>query len=226
MIRCLIIDDNSFDRKVLRRAAEGCKLQISFREAFDIRSAENILEAEDFDCIMLDFRLPDGDGLSFAKRFIAASENKLPLIMITGRGNESIAREAFHLGILDYVTKESLTSENLERVVRHALAKTQSQRAEQTFMGVIVEDALRQFASYLARDLMAPIGTIRTSCQAICANPDRALDEETRKLLKNIEEAADRASKLIESSLAYADPGGAGERRLNALPMPDDTTMQ
>lgn len=213
MIRCLIVDDNSFDRKVLRQAAENCPLNFTLREASDIRSAENMLEAENFDCIFLDFLLPDGDGLSFAKRFLATVESEFPLIMITGKGSERVMREAFQLGILDYLAKESLSPESLERVVVNALSKVRAQRARQALIGQIVEDALRKFAAYIADDLNGPIGEIKRSCRALDESHHDALDSCGRELLNKAEQAAGRAYELIGGMRAYSHLGQSGEAR-------------
>lgn len=213
MIRCLIIDDNSFDRKVLRQAAENCPLRFNLREASDIRSAENMLEAENFDCIFLDFLLPDGDGLSFAKRFLATAESEFPVIMITGKGSEGVMREAFQLGILDYLAKESLSPESLERVVVNALSKVRTQRARQAFIGQIIEDALRKFAAYVADDLNGPICEIKASCRALGESHHDALGSCGRELLHRTEQAAGRAYELIDSMRAYSHLGQSDEER-------------
>jgi CheY-like chemotaxis protein len=163
-----------------------------------------MLEAENFDCIILDFLLPDGDGLSFAKRFLANTENELPVIMITGKGNERVMREAFQLGILDYLTKECLSPESLERVVVNALAKVRAQRARQAFIGHIVEDALRKFAAYVADDLDGPICEMKTYCSTLGESHRDALEPVGQELLHRAQQAADRAYKMIDSMRAYS----------------------
>ena len=213
MIRCLIIDDNSFDRKALYRAAKTCQLNFVIREAPDIRTAEKILRSESFDCIILDFLLPDGDGLSFAKRILSTAERQFPVIMLTGKGSEHIAREAFQLGILDYLTKESLTPESLERVVANALAKVELQRVRQAAQDELKRsnEALRRFVALVAHDLRTPLAQIRTSCGSLYENQRHGLDKDGQKLLQETERAADRAYKLIDSLLGYAHLGKAGE---------------
>lgn len=215
MIRCLIVDDNRFDRKALRQAAERCQLKFDLHEASDIRTAEKMLETENFDCIILDFLLPDGDGLSFAKHVLSTAESQFPVIMLTGKGSEQVAREAFQLGILDYLTKENLSPESLERGVANALAKVQLQRARQAVQDELKRsnEALRRFATLVAHDLKAPICQIRTSCGALGKNHSDALDTDGQELLRKTERAADRAYKLINGMLAYANSGKTGEPR-------------
>jgi light-regulated signal transduction histidine kinase (bacteriophytochrome) len=213
MIRCLIIDDNSFDRKVLRQAAERCQLQFRLHEAADIRSAENMLEVQNFDCIILDFLLPDGDGLSFARRFLETAESEFPVIMITGKGSEQVMREAFQLGILDYLTKDSVSPENLERVVVNAISKVRLQRARQAIFSHTLKGALRQFAAYVADDFKEPINEIKASCRSLSEIYHNALGEEGRRLLRAAEHAAGRAEKLIHSMFAYAHFQETGEQR-------------
>lgn len=214
MINCLLIEDNSFDRKALRRAAAGCELKLQFHEASNIRSAEKILKVRSFDCIILDFLLPDEDGLSFAKRFLATAERQSPVIMLTGNGNEQVMREAFQLGILDYLNKANLSPEILERGVINAIAKVQVQRARQAFQDELKRsnEALRRFATFVAHDLKAPLDQIKMSCDAMREKYRNCMDNDGEKLLHRTERAAQRAYNLIDSMLGYAQLGRPSQR--------------
>lgn len=215
MIRCLVVDDNGFDRKVLRQAAGESSLDFELQEVSGIRAAEDLLKDERFDCILLDFRLPDGDGLSFAKHYLATDDQKAPIIMMTGQGNEQIAREALQLGILDYVPKQELGSETLERSVTNALAKVRLRQERQAALDELKRsnEALSRFATIVAHDLKAPIRQMKTFSQFLGEDYRNALDEDGQKLLITIERAADRAFKLIDGMLAYARLEKEGEAR-------------
>ena len=73
-----------------------------------------------FDCVFLDYRLPDGDGLSLVKA-VRKSGLKVPLIVLTGQGDEQIAVELMKAGASDYITKSKLSSDSLSRSLYNAL---------------------------------------------------------------------------------------------------------
>jgi two-component system, cell cycle sensor histidine kinase and response regulator CckA len=58
-----------------------------------------------FDIILMDYRLPDGTGLNLLSE-MADRRLKLPVIMITGQGDEAIAAQAIQLGAADYIVKK------------------------------------------------------------------------------------------------------------------------
>lgn len=76
--------------------------------------------ANSYDMVALDYQLPDMTGLDIAKKFLTENQD-LPVIMITGRGNEKVAAEALRLGVSNYIVKDSKESyiELLPSVVAH-----------------------------------------------------------------------------------------------------------
>lgn len=211
MISCLVIDDNSFDRKILRHAAERCSLDLKLSEVADISSAKEVLSTKKFDCVLLDFRLPDGDGLTFAERFLA-TEDSSPVIMLTGQGNEQIAREAFQLGIHDYLSKDNLTSKTLDHVIVNALARRKFQQIQNDLLNEAMGDALRCFASQIVFNLKSPIGDVKKLCNSLSEKYCNVLDEEGQRSLTRVVSAADRASNLIDGLLAHLLPAELDER--------------
>jgi len=98
------------------------ELSQKFSEA---ENTENTLFAHQifdckFDCIFLDYRLPDGDGLTLVQN-IREVGFKVPLIVLTGQGDEQIAVELMKAGASDYITKGKLSSDSLSRSLHSAL---------------------------------------------------------------------------------------------------------
>src|SRR6476469_7970551 len=73
-----------------------------------------------FDCGLLDYGLPDGDGLSLVKNLREAGL-KVPLIVLTGQGDEQIAVELMKAGASDYIAKNKLSPESLSRSLYNAM---------------------------------------------------------------------------------------------------------
>lgn len=70
----------------------------------NIRSLWQKLSRQEYDIILLDYRLPDGTGLDVLEQ-MARREQETPVIMITGQGSERIAAQAILRGASDYLLK-------------------------------------------------------------------------------------------------------------------------
>jgi signal transduction histidine kinase len=93
-----------------------------------VASAEEALRlyrAERPDCIVLDYVLPDRDGLELLRALQGeeGASAPLPAVMLTGRGDESVAAQALKLGAQDYCVKGRITAEGLRRAVDRAIEK-------------------------------------------------------------------------------------------------------
>ncbi|WP_088347239.1 MULTISPECIES: PAS domain S-box protein [Rhodomicrobium] len=127
MARILIIDDNPDDRAACLHALEKADKRHSFYEAADEAGALAIIEAHRPDCVLLDYSLPVVTGLETLRR-IRGADAFLPVIMVSGRGNEAIAVEAMREGAQDYIVKSALTPKLLNRAVLHAIGQAEVQR--------------------------------------------------------------------------------------------------
>lgn len=116
-IEVLLIEDDEVDRETVRRYAG---------KVFNITTAATAKEALDYvaleapDCVIIDYSLPDADGIELIKEF---SSQPIGIVMLTGRGDEELAVQAMKRGAHDYLAKGSLTAEGLRHAVRGAVEK-------------------------------------------------------------------------------------------------------
>ena len=106
-------------------------------EGFEPISAYNLLEAEDWiqsnspDLILLDLMLPDGSGLDFCKRIKSKDKfNNIPIIILTAKDDEVDKVVGFELGADDYVTKPFSVRELILRIKAILKRKTISSHSE------------------------------------------------------------------------------------------------
>lgn len=137
-LNLLIIDDDLIDRMAVRRYLDKAPLRTTITEAATAESAKQHLATDTFDCIFLDFRLPDIDGIKFIKQ-LRYEGNYLPIIVLTGQGDEQIAVELMKAGATDYLAKSRLSTDSLNSLIRHAM---NAYRAEQRVR--IAQAQLRQ----------------------------------------------------------------------------------
>ena len=106
----LIVDDEKPTREGLRAALED---RYDIYVAEDAAAATELLEKENFDVLLTDFRLPSEDGLKLIVR--AKSLAKPPVcILMTAYGSEEIAVQAMKSGADDYIAKGRLQIDELE----------------------------------------------------------------------------------------------------------------
>ncbi|HEX3623871.1 MAG TPA: sigma-54 dependent transcriptional regulator [Verrucomicrobiae bacterium] len=113
----LIVDDEKPTRDGLRAALEE---RYDVYVADDAKSAIELLEAENFDVLLTDFRLPGEDGVKLIAR--AKSLAKPPIcILMTAYGSEELAVDAMKRGADDYIAKGRLQIDELEMRIARAL---------------------------------------------------------------------------------------------------------
>ncbi len=126
-ILLLIVDDSPEDRELYRRLlAQDGEHAYEFLDAETGEEGLQLAHERIPDCLLLDYRLPDVDGLEFLSRLRA--ERLIPVIVLTGQGNEAVAVEAMKSGAQDYLLKGSVTRDRLQQAVRNAIEKVALRR--------------------------------------------------------------------------------------------------
>ena len=120
-VKILIIDDSAEDREVYRRYLDK-QAQFAY-EVIEAESAEEGLEKLETspDLILLDYLLPDSNGLEFVAELQSLKIKLPPMIMLTGEGNEAVAVEAMKSGVKDYLIKGKLTPNSLVSAIGNVL---------------------------------------------------------------------------------------------------------
>lgn len=101
MSRLLIVDDEEKIRLLLRKYAEFDGHQVV--EAADGMAAVRLCREQDFDAIVMDVMMPELDGFSACREIFKFK--RMPVLMLSARGEEYDKIHGFELGIDDYVVK-------------------------------------------------------------------------------------------------------------------------
>jgi CheY-like chemotaxis protein len=118
--RILFIEDSASDRRIYRRFLEqafAAKIHI-----FEAETAEAGLAACKKQCpdvIILDFKLPDLDGLQVIEELRKFCD--APVIFITGQPMPLTQTQAYHRGVVKYLSKDFISSESLQAAVAEAI---------------------------------------------------------------------------------------------------------
>ncbi len=117
--KLLLVDDEEGYVTVLAKRLS--KRNFLVKTALSGSEAVRILRNEPFDLAVLDLKMEDMDGIEVLKVF-KTMEPKMPVIILTGHGSETAAREGIEFGAFDYLIKPCDLSELVERI-RQACAK-------------------------------------------------------------------------------------------------------
>lgn len=117
-VRLLLIEDDDLHIELIQRAFEAWQSLFDLSVARSLQEARALLanNAVGVDLIICDWRLPDGDGME-----LLDPAHPLPVILMTGYGDERVAVEAIRAGALDYIVKSEAAFIDLPHVAQRAL---------------------------------------------------------------------------------------------------------
>lgn len=191
VINALIVDDNDFDRRRIKRFSEKADLPILVHEATSLSGMKDALKEVRFDIVLLDYQLADGDGLD-ALRILNESANQIEpgVIMITGNERTDIAVSAFRNGCKDFVSKSIMSSD----VMRSAMLRTLSSREEgrlkklthENFEQQVESAVVASLTSAKAQDVLSKI--VSSSHQQTSPEMDIAQQIELEQIFRQLED--------------------------------------
>ncbi len=208
--KILILDDNPIDREICRRYLTRSEThQYTLVEQNTVEGALDTVRKEHPDCILLDYHLNDGTGVEFLHELDQAGGTKLyPVVMLTGTGNESIAVQVMKAGAQDYLVKDRLNAELLQRTVEAAIFKVNAERQlemqraemEQLFLETQEANARKdQFLAALSHELRTPLTPVLAAVTADGAA--NATPDELRNIFSVIRRNVELEARLIDDLL-------------------------
>jgi diguanylate cyclase (GGDEF)-like protein len=144
-INVAVIDDNRADSRFLERlltGLSGWKIDASVYDSPD--NALPHLKESPPDVLFVDYLLGhEMTGIDVMERFQAEGINSA-FILMTGHGSEKVAADALRTGAKDYLIKDTLTAENLDRSLRYV---SERKKSDETIQGLALSDALTGLAN-------------------------------------------------------------------------------
>ena len=109
-IRVLLVDDDERWGAVTAKhlSATHDDLEVTFRAS--ATAGLEVLESSGVDCIVSDYQMPDASGLDFLST-VREQYPDLPFLLLTGRGNESVASAAIERDVTGYISKKATRGE-------------------------------------------------------------------------------------------------------------------
>ncbi|MCU0570760.1 MAG: response regulator [Oculatellaceae cyanobacterium Prado106] len=169
----LIVEDFAPDRELYRRC-----LTADDRHGYRMLEAESVEEGlelyqtQTIDAILLDYKLPDGDGLFFLESLKAQVNGVTPpVVMVTGEGDERIAAQAIKLGVEEYLVKSDLTPDQLQVTMRTAIEnarlRLQIQERDESIRNAIARERIVHHITLQIRQSLEPRQVLTTAVHAV-----------------------------------------------------------
>jgi diguanylate cyclase len=119
-LHILIVDDDELDRMAIIRALNIASSAIKITQADNAAIAISLAKQTHFDVILLDFRLPDRDGIEVLMELRHSINKKVIVVMLSRQDDEKLAELAIRQGAQDFLLKDEVTPKRLIRAVHQA----------------------------------------------------------------------------------------------------------
>ncbi|MDD5305509.1 MAG: ATP-binding protein [Elusimicrobia bacterium] len=182
-----------------------------------LSTACHLLARQSFDALLLDLSLPQTTGLEGFHK-IRALMPLLPIIILTGKKDESLAAQAVRLGAQDYFLKGSPDCFLLKRAIRYAIENKQltneigellaggssrekSPRPEDPGGELSAVDARNHFLGRISHEMRNTLATMKTAAYCLKEGTDDKLSEQQAQLVEMISRNIDRQTRIVENIL-------------------------
>ena len=129
--KVLLVEDNPGDARLLHEMLkDAASAQFELTDAGRLQDALELLGSQSFDIVLLDLRLPDSQGFDTFTR-MRNEYPTVPIILMTGLQDETLALRAVQEGAQDYLVKGQVDGEQLARALRYAIVRHAAQQTRQ-----------------------------------------------------------------------------------------------
>jgi signal transduction histidine kinase len=131
-VRILLVEDNPGDARLLRETLRDAgSLRWELAHAGRLSEALEAVGRDGADVVLLDLSLPDAHGMDTVARMLEAAP-AVPIIVLTGLADETVAVHAVQAGAQDYLVKGTVEGGTLGRAIRYAVERKrlETERAE------------------------------------------------------------------------------------------------
>jgi len=219
-LKVLLVEDNAGDARLIQESLSEAK-----GDPFEMEIAERLSAAlarlgqGGIDAVLLDLALPDSEGLATfdtIKRKVPA----IPIIVLTGLGDEVLALKMVKKGAQDYVAKMDLNGGILPRAIRYAVERERADQQIRRFNEELEQrvklrtaeleaanNELEAFSYSVSHDLRAPLRHVDGFSRILIESQGNKMSEDGQRYLREILDATQRMAGMIEDLLRLAQIG-------------------
>ena len=214
-IKVLLIEDNPGDARLIKEYLSEIPGK-SFEMDWVDNLSEGLKHVDGKDAALLDLTLPDSRGLDTFNR-VHAQAPALPIIVLTGYDDDSLALKALQDGAQDYLVKGQVSAQLLARSIRYAIERKRIDEALKSEISKhmeleanlikakeAAEDAAKAKASFLANmshELRTPMNAVIGFSSLLL---DDSLTPEQREFIEGIRKGGEALLTIISDILDFS----------------------
>ena len=211
-LHVLLVEDNPGDARLLRTLLSAVPADFTWVYAERLSAAIELLRSEPLDLVLLDLSLPDSQGLeTFTRLFPHAI--CLPIVVLTGTDDETLALQAVQAGAQDYLVKGRLDGELLARALRYAVERKRSDaalRAKNREIAAMTQQlwqaaklaTMGELAASIAHELNNPLATVSLRVETLLGQLPP--DDPKRSGLLVVQGEVERMGRLVANLLQFS----------------------
>jgi signal transduction histidine kinase len=121
-IRVLLVEDNNEDARLVKWALSKAQTPFDVQRASCLAEAVEWIAVDRYGAIVSDLGLPDVPRCDTVRQ-IRQQAPQVPLVVLTGLADDSAALDALEAGAEDYLVKDRITPDSLDRAIRYAIQR-------------------------------------------------------------------------------------------------------
>jgi two-component system, sensor histidine kinase and response regulator len=219
IFKVLIIDDDAIDRLAVIRAFKGADFRTELLEAIDCASGLILANTHQFDCIFIDYRLPDGNGIELLQK-LREQGVRVPIVSLTGQNDDRVAVDLMKAGASDYLSKSQISPAQLRQVFQNVMRVYYAEVAVE-LANHQREELLAQkeeFISRMTHDLQTPLVGANRMLDLLCDDVFGELPDKAKSSLKVIERSNKDLLQMVRN-LVEAYTYDADAKQFNFIPV-------
>ena len=216
-LKVLIVEDNPNDAFIVKkRLQKDSAFDYEITHALSGEEALSILEKEACNIVLLDYNLPKKGGLEILEE-IKQKNIEVPVVMVTGQGDEIVAAQLIKEGALDYLPKRENYEDAVPFMIRKTIAEFRSKAERERLQKEI---ALRKeelervnaqlmeldrmksdFVANVAHELRTPLTIIKGNLDNIDKGFAGDVQPKQKEILGDVFKVINRLSRLVSDLL-------------------------
>jgi signal transduction histidine kinase len=223
----LIVEDSAADARIVQEYLRSGDGAIELHNAARLAEALEIVRTQPLDAVLLDMSLPDAEGVEAVRRMRAAAP-QVPIVILSGLEDESVATQAVQAGAQDYLIKGHVDEVSLRRALRYAierqqlldrLAKSEARLQEENVtLRRLTDAAGRVFATL---DVRAVVGLLAAEARRLWGGSATLYAMRSSGELVRADSAGERykPDRFLMDAFASRKPAVSEDRMRLALPI-------
>jgi len=209
-IKCLLLEDDRFDRITFKRLNSRSNLNMQVLEATSVSQAREYLSSEKIDVLVLDNDLPDGLGMVLSRELRNVKKfADLPMIMISGTKDEQFIAASLEAGCTAVLDKTDMTSERLEAVITSAIRDCKPNSTGTALSAKEMDAAMRKFTSDKVMNLNAPVLRLIRLSRKLQTNSNDGQINDHSSTAAEIEALSYALQRQLNDLIIYDQPGAS-----------------